>query len=1298
MAREISNNDFLLSEDLPNGNLKTVQFVTLLDLVSDGAEIEGFSTPSKEGKQISATDSLTEDYIKAAQKDIFLNGTPIRSFGGVENIINTSLSLRIGRESQQIMSGVNELRSSINVTGQATPVKNNKDKEAHKKIATVNAGTDINSIPRAVIVTLTWESLRQIDLESGTTNPGLGINFGPHRSDDNNPNGNFRGEVNFNNSVLPRIRIRDTLGNVIQNKFFKVNGRSLGRFAKDFRIDISDKIDFTSFQTASAIFPLTVEVLRDDIEFRVDTNIGNGPFDDDGDNRLEEGRLRFTEFRCTNIQVVTPQIQDITEFNGTAYIGLRYSAEQFPNIPQRKYFIRGIKVKVPTGSNDGTVPIDSENGRILYPTGYSFTSLNNTDGKKRWTSDPVWILYALLTEDYGLGISELKIDKASFYEASLYCSTPVSGETKPRYSFNGVIKTRKKALDIVREIAGMIRATLYYRNGSLKIAIDKPETVVSYLFTNANVVDGLFNYSGVDKDKKFNQVNVSYFNNEIQDADVISVKATAPSLKDLNQTNIQSLYTTDRDQAKRYGKSILYTSNFETEIVTFECGIEAACILEPFMIIKIADKTKEIIRTSGRIKSAVTQSNTTTIVVDDSTNTTLGRIGDSFLIIRKDGSVKESVIQTISGSTITVSPSVSTSLDTDPIAGTIWAVKTGNVQHRKYRITNIKQKDNFVFSITAIIYDDNKYQFIDRKDLSNFGLGLDPTTLLDPLPSPSIEQIEEQLVIVNNRAQSQIVLDFSHVNGARSYQVAYTEDGGDPVINNVKTNQFIIKNNKAGIYNFTVRSIASGFTLSSPESIIQLNAVGLSEPPNSVTNLRSEESGDNLILKFDRSKDLDVLFGGKIEVKYALISDGTATIQNSNFLKEVEGNVDQITINDYQSGEYFLKFIDVAGNKSITATSVVVNRTIASNNLVAAQIRENPNFSGSKVNLEYDSGIGGLRLSSAITFDSITDFDTLTVNGTSTASLDLVTAGGGSGIPSEGIYTFAANNNNIDLGAPFRFHVEPHFKKSGFDTVTQWDSYTDNMDDWPDIFTESTTVVDKSADLVFQVAKSQTGNTTINAVYSQTGTTVTITSNAHGRSVGDSIIFDATSGSGVDGTYVITSISTNTFNFTSTTSQSVTTSNCTFQYFETFVNTDMIARTLSFKVLVQNQSTYENVDIEELGVNLIFRPRTERSIDYQFNSSDNVSVTNGVLTSSSSGATTVTFAKKFFTGTTAINGSTDKFKPVISINVNDMQSGDYFTIANVTSSQFEVSIKNDSATPPFVARQFTYSAFGYGEG
>ena len=1197
-----------LSEDLPNNFLKSEQFFTFLDLISDGAEIEGFASPSKKNISIpesllapssaedtQLTDESERTYILEAQKDIFLGGRAVRDSAGVENIQKTSLAIRTGTNNQEIMLGVDEQRAAANLS--AAKVLNNNASEANKVTGTLNAGSDLNSTPRAAIITLTWERIFQTSADDGSAVP-LGITTGPREGD--------------NGDVQILIRLRDKNNIEIYSRQEFVNGVSRGQFSKDYRVDIP-KSYFTDMTTVNNHFPISVDVLRQDLEFRL--NGGSDPRDSKGNNVHEEGNRRFTEFFFSGLQAVFPLNllgQPKTNFPKSAYIGLRYSAEQFPSIPTRQYLIRGIKIRIPTG-----VSIDTaDTGRIKYEevNNYSFQQLT-TD--KHWTSDPAWILYALLTEDYGLKIDESKIDKASFYAASLYCSR-FNSTNKPRYSFNGVINQRKKALDLIKEVAGLMRATVYYKNGSIKIALDKPESVTSYLFTNANVVNGAFSYSGTDKDKKYTQINVSYFNNEIQEFDQISVSSDNldPTLKEnygLNQINVRSLYTTDKNQAKRLGRSLIYSSSREAEIVSFECGLEAAAVLEPFDVIKVADRLKESIRASGRIKTVTSP---TVVVVDDSTDTSVGTIGDTFLIIDKEGGVQERTINAVSGSTITLS----SALTPEPQAGTIWAVKTGNVQHRKYRITNIKQKSNFVFSISAIVYDDNKYIFIDDES-STLGLGRNPTTLLDRLPSPEIQNLAEELIVVRGRATTRIVLNFSNVDGAKKYQVVYRLNSGSPIVTTTTETEFVLLNNKEGNYEFTVKSLNSANVHSTVGSTRTIFAVGLKANPNPVANLRAEESGDNLILKFDRSTDLDVLFGGNIEVKYALVSDGTATIQNSNFLKLVEGNVDQITINDYQSGEYFLKFIDVEGIKSETATSVVVNRTIASNNLVAAQIRENPSFSGSKVNLEFDQNIGGLKLSSAINFDSITDFDTLDVNGTTFASLDLVTAGGGSGIPSEGIYTFA--NNDIDLGASFRFHVEPHFKKSGFDTVTQWDSYTDDMDDWPDIFTGSTTVVDKSADLVFQVAKSQTGTA-------------------------------------------------------STT-------------FETFVNTDMIARTLSFKVLVQNESTYENVDIEELGVNLIFRPRTERSID-------NSNATNGVLTSSSSGATTVTFAKKFFVGTTEVGGSTDKFKPVISVNINNMQSGDYFTIANVTSSQFEVSIKNDSVTPPFVARQFTYSAFGYGEG
>tara|TARA_B100001093_G_scaffold329932_1_gene314958 strand:- start:1929 stop:5861 length:3933 start_codon:yes stop_codon:yes gene_type:complete len=1308
MAREISNVNFgTIVDGQPQRHLKSEQFITLLDLVSDGAEIEGFATPSRNSIPIPTSmlrpaspnsPELTEDtertYIELAQRDIFLQGRAVRSGNPPNDFVNIrkiSLAVRTGQESQPIMSGVNELQQNVPLSGN-TIVKNNNNPEGNKVTAQFNAGVDVNSTPRSVIVTLQWASLRQISFDDGSS-VALGIGAG-----------SFRG----NGNVAIQIRVRSNTGAEITIGRYEINGVSIGQFSKDYRLDIPPAY-FDTALARSTHYPMTVEVLREDTEFRENDAIGRHPFDGDGNNLYEEGQKRFTEFSVQSIRTTIPQIETITNFFRSAYFGLRYSAEQFPNIPQRKYLIRGIKVRIPTG-----VTVDVANyGRIIYPSSYTFGGITgfrndktSTIGNKFWTSDPAWILYALLTEDYGLNISDAKIDIASFYAASAHSSALIGG--KARYSFNGVIKQRRKALQIIKEIAGLMRATLYYKSGSLKIALDVPESTVSYLFTNANVVNGVFNYSGIDKDKKYTQINVSYFNNDIQELDQVSVRNEEKITQfGLNQINIQALYTTDRDQAKRYARSILYSSHFEGEIVSFECGLEAAAVLEPFNVIKIVDKLKENIRTSGRIKSAATVSNTTTIVVDDSTNTTLGGTGDSFLIIRKDGSVQESVIQTVSGSTITVSPAVSTSSDTDPIAGTIFAIKTGNVQHRKFRITNIKQKNNAIFTITAVFYDDNKYSFIDSDD-SAFDVERPPTTLLDLLPSPELQQPIEETIVVNKRAQSRIALNFAHVAGARAYQIAYSVDEGEPIVTEVRDNQFIISNNRPGFYKFSVRSINYGFITSLTPSAKNLNASGLSAPPENVVNLRFQLSGNNLILIWDKTTLIDVEFGGFVEISHSPKTDGTANYGEAQVIHTIPGASVQGIIMDYVSGEYFVKFIDVIGNKSPSATSVVVIKSIESNDLLAAQIRENTNnYQGAKTNLVYDSSIAGLRLTSGTTTDSLTDFDTLALaDGTTYSNIDDVIAG----VSSSGSYTF---QNTIDLGNIFNFHVNTHEKKEGFITATLWDSRTDNIETWDDV--DSTAVFNKTAELEFQIAKSSTTaftSNTVTATYERGsindfGTSITITSNNHGLLVGDHVNFTATSqnpANGLDnssyegrpdddnitGALIYRTPNANTFVIRAEVGTTVT-GNCTYirnDTFQTFTNSDVTARLINFKVNVVNNSDYENVDIEELGVDLIFKPRTERSID-------NSSATNGILSSSSSGATTVAFNRKFFAGTSTIGGSTDKFKPVVNLNVNNMQSGDFFTIDSVTGNQFVVSIKNGSS---FVARQFTYSAFGYGTG
>ena len=87
-------------------------------------------------------------------------------------------------------------------------------------------------------------------------------------------------------------------------------------------------------------------------------------------------------------------------------------------------------------------------------------------------------------------------------------------------------------------------------------------------------------------------------------------------------------------------------------------------------------------------------------------------------------------------------------------------------------------------------------------------------------------------------------------------------------------------------------------------------------------------------------------------------------------------------------------------------------------------------------------------------------------------------------------------------------------------------------------FTPSTTLEDIDPFFTNKFVVSKTGT------YSQSGTTVTVNVTAHGMETGGKIYFDATSGAGVDGEFVVTKVNDNSFTFTAAASATISTSNC----------------------------------------------------------------------------------------------------------------------------------------------------------
>ena len=82
------------------------------------------------------------------------------------------------------------------------------------------------------------------------------------------------------------------------------------------------------------------------------------------------------------------------------------------------------------------------------------------------------------------------------------------------------------------------------------------------------------------------------------------------------------------------------------------------------------------------------------------------------------------------------------------------------------------------------------------------------------------------------------------------------------------------------------------------------------------------------------------------------------------------------------------------------------------------------------------------------------------------------------------------------------------------------------------------------------------------------------------------------------------------------------------------------------------------------------------------------------MIASGTGTKSVTFANAFFTGTTTLLGANSKL-PTVGITANNMQSGDYFTLSNITGTGFDVAFFNSSDVG--IDRNFNYSAVGYGK-
>lgn len=679
-------------------------------------------------------------------------------------------------------------------------------------------------------------------------------------------------------------------------------------------------------------------------------------------------------------------------YPNSAIIALRLNAEQFNSIPSRSYLIRGIKVQIPSNAT-----VDNATGRLIYSGVW-----NGTFGAAQWTTDPAWCLWDLLTSKrYGFGdhISASQLDKWAFYSASQYASALVPngfGGYEPRFSCNTNIQTQEEAYKLINDMCSVFRVMPYWSTGALTISQDKPADP-SYLFTLANVSEEGFSYQGSSSKNRPTVAVVSYLDLNTRDiAYEVAEDQAAIAKYGVVTTQISAFACTSRGQASRIADWLLYSEQYESEVVSFTASLDAGVIVRPGQIIEISDPVRAGYRRGGRIRSATT----TQITVDDATDLTLGT-SPLLSVILPNGTVATQTVINISGNVLTLNAALATA----PNPNSIWIYQTSNIQTSTWRVLTVEEKEDCQYGVTALAYNSSKYDYIER----GAALQRRDVTDLNVIPAePANLKATETLYELNGRALSKLIVSWRPVMGVNQYRIRWRLQEGNWTQDIISRCDYEIFDNTAGTYQVEVYSLNAALRPSVQPAKLTIQAFGKTAPPANVTNVSLVPIDEaSAILTWDRATELDVLLGGKVLIRHSIALVGAAWEQSQEIVSAAAGSQTQKQV-PLLEGTYLVKFEDDGGRRSLAAQTVVVDLpTPQPRQLIQtyAEDLETPPFNGNVTDMFYVSNLAEANNASGLVLSSGTDVDDMATDGDWDALPSIDSVGG---VLPEGEYEFGS--------------------------------------------------------------------------------------------------------------------------------------------------------------------------------------------------------------------------------------------------------------------------------------------------
>lgn len=448
----------------------------------------------------------------------------------------------------------------------------------------------------------------------------------------------------------------------------------------------------------------------------------------------KESNLSYVDF-------LTVYARNEFRYPYTAVVAGEISARGFAAIPARAYRIKGIRVWVP----GNYFPETREYNRnyltgepVVDGAGLAVPQPFNGTLYRAWTNNPAWIIFDLLTNArYGLGRQMGvtvdrhfgNVDGWSLYPIAQYCDELVPdgfGGMEPRFTANVYIQAKEDAWKVVGDMASVFRGMPFWERGAVTFSQDRPKPVMK-IFTNANVLDGVFTYSGSAKKARHTVAIVRYSDEDNFNRPAFEYVPDPEGVAKygIRETQVAAFATTTRSQAHRVGTYILKSELTETELVTFSTGMEGA-VLRPGMIFEVLDNDRAGAPQGGRVKAV--SGDRKTLTLDRAVRVPAGavhvKVGvpaaflDAGSITSSDQVAGMQVPQLEDQVTTTAAIESTTTLafaaawGADVVPGAVWVMKTPVLTAQPFRLMSITE-DNGTYQITGLQYNPAKFSDVD---------------------------------------------------------------------------------------------------------------------------------------------------------------------------------------------------------------------------------------------------------------------------------------------------------------------------------------------------------------------------------------------------------------------------------------------------------------------------------------------------------------------------------------------------------------------------------------------------------